>query len=367
MPAAPLLALALGLLSVSPTVEVTAATLDVYSAPGGACLRTGVLRRGDLVVVRRDEGEWLAIEPPRGSFSYIEARAIRPLGEFRARVIADEAQVRPGSPGAHLPGPPGCTLVKGDVVRLIDRRSPKLGQRGEASPWLTIAPPLDEVRYVRAAGVGRRGAAKADFPPDTSPRLRLAALATIAPGADPDAAPAPELKAALDPIEVRHRAALRGPIEYWDLGPIRRDYQALLEKQDDAGSQAAVRARIEQVGRQEQLVRDARDLNAAVGRSRGRDESVAALIARKAQVRRATPDPYDLRGLLQPSAKQVNGQKVLALIAPDGSTGAYLDLPAGLNASTLVGRKVGVRGTSHFDQELNARLIEVHDLEPLED
>jgi len=367
MPATSVLAILAGLLSAAPSAEVTAATLDVFSGPGGASLRTGSLRRGDRVVVRRDEGRWLAIEPPRGSFSWIEARAIRQMSESRARVIVEEARVRPGSPGARLPGPPACTLARGDVVRLIDRPSPNPVPGEKANPWRAIAPTRDEVRYVLAEGIGRRGPEGPASPPDPAPRLRLAALATIAPGADPDAQPAPELKAALDPIEARHRDALRGPMDRWDLGPIREAYQALLQRQDDAGSQAAVRARIEQVGRQEQLARDARELDSALDRSRRRDGTVAALNARQSDARRPTPEPYDLRGLLQPSSKQVNGQKVFALIAADGSTAAYLDPPAGLDASTMIGRKVGVRGTGRLDEDLNARLIDVRDLEPLED
>src|SRR5262245_30441625 len=85
--------------------EVTDATLEVYQAPDAGSVPTGRLRRGDRVVVLGEEaGGWLAIRPPAGSFSWIESRAIRPLGGDRARVEVARAAVRPARPGARLPG-----------------------------------------------------------------------------------------------------------------------------------------------------------------------------------------------------------------------------------------------------------------------
>jgi hypothetical protein len=54
------------------------------------------------------------------------------------------------------------------------------------------------------------------------------------------------------------------------------------------------------------------------------------------------------------------------LIANDGSTIAYLDVPPGLDLSRLVARRVGVRGEPHFNEELGARLITVRDVEMIE-
>jgi hypothetical protein len=62
----------------------------------------------------------------------------------------------------------------------------------------------------------------------------------------------------------------------------------------------------------------------------------------------------------------VDGQKVYALIGPDGNTQAYLDIPAGLDVAHLVARRVGVRGRMHYDENLRARLIAVRDLDPLD-
>ena len=368
MPAPQLLAILLGLLAGAPGDvgdAVTAARLDVFDAAGGAAIRTGALRRGDRVQVRRVEGEWLAIAPPAGSFSWVDARAIREEGDGKARVVADRAPVRPASPGAHLPGPPGCVLERGEVVRLADRRPLTIGPAGKGRTWRAIEPPSEEVRFVRAEGVARR---EEDEPiPVASGRMRLAALATVAPGADDSATLDPALREKLAAIEGDHRTALGAALEDWDLAPIRARYRALLEGATDPAAKAAVQLRLDQVARQETLSKDARDLRTALDRSRGRDAAVAAVVARKAKPRRAPAEPYDATGLLQPSSKQVHGQRVYALISADGDTAGYLDLPAALDPSTMVGHQVGVRGEAHFDADLNARLYDVRDLEALGD
>ena len=50
----------------------------------------------------------------------------------------------------------------------------------------------------------------------------------------------------------------------------------------------------------------------------------------------------------------------------DGSTEAYLDIPPGIDLKGLMTRRVGVRGTVHYNESLRARLISVRDLEPLD-
>ena len=95
-------------------------------------------------------------------------------------------------------------------------------------------------------------------------------------------------------------------------------------------------------------------------------EGDAAFLRRLAHAEQPLERPYDAEGLVQPSSRMVGGQKVFALIGPEGTTLAYLDLPAGLDASHLVARRVGVRGSIPYDEDLRARLIAVEDIDPLE-
>jgi len=363
MPVLPVLALVIGL--AAPTAEVTADVLDVYDAPGAAAMRTGRLARGSRVRVRGEEGDWLAIEPPKGSFSWIEETAIQETDDGRARVRVDRATVRPGSPGARLPGPPGVELGRGQAVVLLDRRPLTIRQGARARTWRAIAAPKAESRYVRADGVDRGEPPLAAEP--LSPRLRLAARATVDPELSAPPAPSAELATALEGIEDRHRRAVRGPLESWQLGPVRDAYRELLRRQSGPAARAAVQARLDQVDRQLRLAAEARSFLAVVDLSRRRDTQLAEIPAGDESSSRPKRETYDARGLLQPSSREAGGQRLFALIGADGATIAYLDIPPGLDPTPLVGHRVGVRGAIHFDEELNARLFAVKDLDDLGD
>jgi hypothetical protein len=63
----------------------------------------------------------------------------------------------------------------------------------------------------------------------------------------------------------------------------------------------------------------------------------------------------------------VEGRKLYALIGSSGSTLAYLDIPPGLDLDAVASRRVGVRGTTHYNADLGTRLITVRDLEAIEE
>jgi len=177
----------------------------------------------------------------------------------------------------------------------------------------------------------------------------------------------PEVAAEIAPIDASYRAVLRQPLEQWRLGPIRESYEALLGRTTNPDAQAAIRARLDRVGRHSDAAEAARSFQAILERSRRRDREVAAIRSRLLNDDHRLARPYDAEGLMQPSARKINGQKVFALIGPEGTTQAYLEVPAGLDASPLISRRVGVRGEVQYSDALRARLISVRDLDPLEE
>ena len=80
---------------------ITAAEVDVRSGPGADVkyYATSKLRQGEKVqVLREEDGGWLAIKPPPGSFSWINTRYIELVDQDRGgRVLADDVPVRMGS------------------------------------------------------------------------------------------------------------------------------------------------------------------------------------------------------------------------------------------------------------------------------
>jgi hypothetical protein len=360
-----LIALALGLLGPSgpglgsPAVaEVAVDGLDVFDEADDRSFAAQRLRRGDRVTIVEDRGDgWLAIEPPPGSLGWIEQGAIREApGGTGAKVIVPRAVVRSGHPDARMPGPPRLILNQGATVLLLDRPPLKLGRGTSVRTWRAIGPTSGEVRHVRAEGVTR---------PSAEPAREVRAAYAPPPPVPTDGLSA-DVAEEITRIEASHRALLRAPIEQWRLDPIRQRYQALLRRVSDSASGNAIRARLDQVGRQEEAARAAQAFQAALDRSRRRDQEVAQFLRRVAQSEEGAERPYDAEGLVQPSSRAVDGQKVFALIGPEGTTLAYLDIPPGLDARPLVARRVGVRGVVHYDENLRARLISVRDLEPLD-
>lgn len=366
---------------------VAADALTVLAEPDDAAFATGRLKRGDRVVIRREDAfGWLAIEPPEGAFSWIERDAVEMAGDDRARVVAAAAAVRPGSETARLPGGTWTVVRRGTTVRLLDRpplvlRRPDGGRR----VWYAIAPTRDEVRYVRAEGVesvdpdairpGRGGRPDRDWPSESGRKASLASqrvgpidpdFAAVGPSV-PQASLTPSFAAELARAQAGHRAVLVLPIESWRFDRVRQDYQNLLRMAASPEERTAAQSRLEQVGRQEAAARAAREIAAIADRSRRRDEELRSIQGRLDSYARDSESPFAARGLLQRSSKMIEGRRAYVLIGAEGHPEAYLRVPPGLEVERLVGHRVGVRGDARYDEALRRRVIWVRDAEALDE
>ena len=169
-------------------------------------------------------------------------------------------------------------------------------------------------------------------------------------------------------VDATYRAILTAqPIGQWRLDTVRAAYQAILKRAgDNPAVEEALRDRLARVTRHEQAAQAARTIETILARSRRRDAEVAQVQQRLAAAERAHTRAYNAIGYVQPSSRMVEGRKLHALIGSSGSTLAYLDIPPGLDLDVLMSRRVGVRGTTHYNPDLGARLITVRDLEAIE-
>ena len=339
-----------------PGGEVIVDVLEVLDEADDSAYASGELRRGARVsVVSARRGDWLTIAPPPDAFDWAEAGSLRDRGDGSAEVVADRASVRSGCPEARMPGPPRPALPRGAVVKLLDRPPLTLGQGAKARTWRAIAPGEDAVRYVRADGVRLDPVLSGASPPVPDDLTRASMAGEIPPG----------IAAELASVDSLRRSIKSSPVEQWDLEPARRRYEALLRGLDNTQG-AAVRLRLDHVAREAELAKAARHFDDLVRASRRRDAEVAQIAGTLADAQTGTERGYDARGLLQASSRRVSGQKVHALIGPEGLPIAYLAIPPGIPVSALLSRKVGVRGVVHYDETLGARLITVRDLDPLD-
>lgn len=116
---------------------------------------TNKLKRGDLVrVVKEDDGDWLGIVPPAGSFSWIKQLFVEPGGDKNSNlwmVSETDAQVYYGSTlWKGQPNIISAKLARGTLLTSVGRPFTRENTEGV---WLPIKPPPSEVRYILARDV----------------------------------------------------------------------------------------------------------------------------------------------------------------------------------------------------------------------
>jgi hypothetical protein len=266
------------------------------------------------------------------------------------------------------------------MVILLDRPPIKTGRGDTVTSWYAIVPPADVVQYVRADGTHSATFAQNEVAERTvayeTTQDGTAAAERISP---PDAGagevaknPAENLprdiEAEIAQVEAMRRAILSDqPIHEWNFETVRARYQAILKR---AGAnpvvEEAIRALLAQVTKHEQAADAARTIRKILARSHDRASQIAAADRRRSTLAEERPRVYSALGLVKPSAQMVDGHRLYSLIGNNGRTVAYLDVPPGLDIDSFVTRRVGVRGVSHYNEDLGARLITVRDVEAIE-
>jgi hypothetical protein len=321
---------------------------------------------------------WLAIAAPPTAIVWIEESSLELEQQettgalaIRAWVRRPQAVIRSGNAGAKLPGPPRGRLTQGTLVQMVDHPGLTAGQSVQSSRWLAIVPLPDLAFYVRADGV------RWALPHSTRPSLAeirasfegpaTAARHQVQGTSKPTAWP-PEISAELDRLDALYQVILASQaIEQWHFETVRAGYQNLVKRAGDRTDlEEALRSRLARVAQHEQAARAARTIETILAKSHRRDQDLALLRRDLARLERARSSAYDAVGFIQPSVRRVDGRRLFALIGGEGKTIAYLDVPPGLDPDPFLARRVGVRGQTHFNEDLGTRLISVRDLESTE-
>jgi uncharacterized protein YraI len=168
------------------TATVTVEEAAVRSGPGGEYYATDTLRRGDQVeVYRLDDGEWLGIRPPEGSFSWVPEGALVLSEESGVAKVVREGTMawigaRVGRVAQHKWQ---VTLSAGERVRVISSKRHLASLAEQDQSWYKIAPPAGEFRWIHQDDVRRKR-------PPKAPATELATRVTDSSSADSDSAEA---------------------------------------------------------------------------------------------------------------------------------------------------------------------------------
>jgi hypothetical protein len=250
---------------------------------------------------------------------------------------------------------------------LLNRPPVRFGKGATQTVWQAIEAPTGQSYYVRADGTRTVPSPQRDIAEVQTAYEQDGSQHAANRNGPPAVLPA-EVASELASIEAMHRSIVsEQPIEQWRFEGVRGRYQALLKRAgDDRAVEEAVRVQLARVTRHEQAAQAARTIRSTLARSHSRDQSVTDVERRLGHAGRSAPRSYHAVGLVKPSSSMVGGRRLYTLIGSDGSTIAFLDVPPGLDLEPLLTHKVGVRGVSHYDEALNARLITVREMESLE-
>jgi hypothetical protein len=128
---------------------------EVRAGPGQRFYVTQQLEPGTQVeVYRRDVGDWLAIKPPEGSFSWIPQADLEMTEEPGiAEITSEEAKSWLGSRAERIKEHKShVTLSRGERVEVLGKKQVE-GADGKTELWLKIAPPAGEFRWVHTRQV----------------------------------------------------------------------------------------------------------------------------------------------------------------------------------------------------------------------
>jgi hypothetical protein len=125
---------------------------------------TAYLAAGTQLEVYRRDGNFLAVRPPEGSFSWVRASDARPTGDADVvRVAASGAQAWVGHQGTDLRAISQVALQEGEKLRVLGTVAAS-GNPAQIA-WYQVAPPAGEFRFVLAQHV----AAAAPVEPPVQP------------------------------------------------------------------------------------------------------------------------------------------------------------------------------------------------------
>ena len=130
---------------------------EVRAGPGQRFYVTQELEPGTRVeVYRREAGDWLAIRPPEGSFSWIPQADLEMTEEPGiAEISSEEAKSWLGSRAERIKEHKShVTLARGERVEVLGKKQVEDAD-GKTQLWMKIAPPAGEFRWVQSRQVRR--------------------------------------------------------------------------------------------------------------------------------------------------------------------------------------------------------------------
>jgi uncharacterized protein YgiM (DUF1202 family) len=345
--------------------EVNATSVNVRSGPAESHYPTMRLNKGDKVIVVGQKFDWLKIQPPQGSFSYIAKIYVDRDGAGTSGTVSgNDVQIRAGSLLSPMNDAPQTKLSTGAKVQIL----------GEQDEYYKIVPPEGAYLYiakqfvavVRQATTGETAPPPAVVPQPAATQP-VEATTQPAPAAVPQASEDAELE--FRRLEARHQQTEAQLLEDRPLTDLLKEYEQLGQKAASlsATSKRMVLIRVAELKALQQQQAELLQVKQAAADFQAKQaELQTQRQAIEQRIKASEVVIYTALGQLQTSALQKDGQTLLRLIDPaDGQTLIYVHSTDAKNAS-LIGTFVGVRGEIAKDARLAVDVLEPTSLEPVD-
>lgn len=139
------------------TLGTVTSDTPLRGSPKADGVEAGTIPKGTPVIVHHEEGDWLAIQAPRGCVSWISHLFLefpdKASGFPKNAVVRSDGEVRLalGKPGVPKPLDVRRTVVPDGTIVLVI--GPAVKSDGDRSTWYPIVPPEDDFRYVPKSAV----------------------------------------------------------------------------------------------------------------------------------------------------------------------------------------------------------------------
>lgn len=369
-------------------VEVAGDEVEVRSGPGWHYYVTQRLPHGTRVeVYRHDPGGWLAIRPPRESFSLVVARNVARTGDPHvAEVVQDATVAWIGSAQAPVPQHKWqVRLDRGELVEVLGDQMMAVGPGFATEKYCRVAPPAGEFRWIHQRQTVAGGAA--GDPASSTVQPAAGAETRDRPGQSPSAdceattlGPTPaEVPRLLASLRVDLSLLVTQPIAQWDLAALGTRAAALVQAAQGTSAEREVRsvtARIEEFEtlrrRYEKTQNESvpvladnvaahgvsvtPQLDESLGTPRG-DSPIGSGGGSADEEMAPDGSPPEAAGWLMPVHSTRRAAPPYALLDDDGRVAAYVAPAPGLNLRRYVKQRVAIVGDQRYETELRAALI----------
>jgi hypothetical protein len=348
------------------TARIVHDKTPIRSGPSEDHYPTDLLHRGQQVeIYRHESGDWYAIRPPRGSFSWVPARHLQIHEDNLAEVMEQGAVSYIGSRLSDRRHAQQIHLRKGEMLEIVGEKVFRDPRSSSPETWYKVAPPSGEFRWVFGPDVSdRRAPPAADVAhgarENRPPAVQLAQHTGLITGSPSNTA----ITTGTQRMDLSLSLIVAGPVANWDFSDLRVRAEADLKQAETALGRGRARLVLGEIVRFEELQKEYLALTESAQPASQATEVQVALIPPAANPLEKIPS-FDGVGRLTPVVSRRSGAPKFALTDVKGKVIMFVTPGLGVDLQPHLGKVVGVSGSRGFMPRLKKAHVSVSQVERL--